>query len=102
MGWPLVRDSHVYKTKMIPLVVRQRPLSHHIRLLPIRQFIMATTEKEEQPRIEQQLETSDVPAVDNKAIIQGAAENVAFEHSMTVRQAIKYYKWAIFWCLAVR
>lgn len=61
---------------------------------------MATTEKD--PHIGEQLETSDVPAVENKTIIQGAAENVAFEHSMTVRQAIKYYKWAIFWCLAVR
>lgn len=43
-----------------------------------------------------------VPAINNKSIINGASEQVGFEHSLTIRQAIKYYKWAIFWCLAVR
>lgn len=43
-----------------------------------------------------------VPAIYNKTITQEAEERNAFEHSLTVRQAIKYYKWAIFWCLAVR
>ena len=46
--------------------------------------------------------TAQTPAINNKAIIEEAAERTAFEHSMTVRQAVKYYRWAIFWCLAVR
>lgn len=43
-----------------------------------------------------------VPAIHNKSVINNAAENVKFEHTITIRQAIRYYKWAIFWCLAVR
>lgn len=38
----------------------------------------------------------------DKATIEEAADRTAFEHSMSVRDAVKYYKWAIFWCLAVR
>lgn len=48
------------------------------------------------------MSTAETPAINNKAIIEEAAERTAFEHSLTVRQAVKYYKWAIFWCLAVR
>lgn len=37
----------------------------------------------------------------DKATIQEAADRTAFEHEMSIRDAVKYYKWAIFWCLAV-
>lgn len=43
-----------------------------------------------------------VPAINNKNIINDAAERTHFEHNLTIRQAIKYHRWAIFWCLAVR
>ena len=55
------------------------------------------------PAVEHEtMSTAETPAINNKAIIEEAAERTAFEHSLTVRQAVKYYKWAIFWCLAVR
>ncbi|KFA50081.1 hypothetical protein S40293_08598 [Stachybotrys chartarum IBT 40293] len=47
------------------------------------------------------LAAATVPAIRSKAIIHDAAERTEFEHQLSVWQAAKYYKWAIFWCLAV-
>lgn len=62
---------------------------------------MAAVEKD-MPSVEQQDTPGTAPVIADKATVQEAAEHTAFDHSLTVRQAIKYYKWAIFWCLAVR
>jgi hypothetical protein len=62
---------------------------------------MAEAEKD-MPSVEQQDNTEPAPVIADKVTVQEAAEHTAFDHSLTVRQAIKYYKWAIFWCLAVR
>lgn len=65
------------------------------------QSISNSDSHDEPSPIDQHVDSS-VPAINNKAIINEAAENVNFEHNLTVRQALKYYKWAIFWSLAVR
>lgn len=66
---------------------------------------MTSEDKSQPPAVEQQdvVDSQPQPALAiDKATIQEAADRTTFEHNMSVRDAIKYYKWAIFWCLAVR
>lgn len=41
-------------------------------------------------------------AVNEKSITQAAADRAEFDHALTIKDAIKYYRWAIFWCLTIR
>lgn len=68
---------------------------------------MALEEEKSRPSVEHDLalaaETSAVVgATVDKTTIQEAADHTMFMHEMTIRQAVKYYRWAIFWCIAVR
>lgn len=67
---------------------------------PSEQKTMGHAEKDAPVHVDASSEQS-VPAINNKNIIHDAAERTHFEHNLTVRQAIKYHRWAIFWCLAV-
>ncbi|TLS24965.1 hypothetical protein PpBr36_07784 [Pyricularia pennisetigena] len=40
-------------------------------------------------------------SLESKALVDSVAHDAAEQHDLTVRQAIKCYRWAIFWCLAV-
>lgn len=46
--------------------------------------------------------TGEDGSLEGKALVDSAAHDAAHQHDLTIRQAIKYYRWAIFWCLAVR
>ncbi|ELQ44844.1 maltose permease MAL31 [Pyricularia oryzae Y34] len=45
--------------------------------------------------------TGEDGSLEGKALVDSAAHDAAHQHDLTIRQAIKYYRWAIFWCLAV-
>jgi MFS transporter, SP family, general alpha glucoside:H+ symporter len=36
-----------------------------------------------------------------KEVVQGAAERAEFDHQLTIKNAVRYYRWAIIWCLAL-
>ena len=40
-------------------------------------------------------------AIVDKSIVQGAAVRAEFDHQLSIKDAIKYYKWAILWTLAL-
>jgi hypothetical protein len=65
---------------------------------------MTSEDKSQRPAVDEQdvVDSQPQPLAIDKATIQEAADRTTFEHNMSVRDAIKYYKWAIFWCLAVR
>ncbi|TLD25066.1 hypothetical protein PspLS_05386 [Pyricularia sp. CBS 133598] len=40
-------------------------------------------------------------SLETKALVDNASHDAAHQHDLTIRRAIRYYRWAIFWCLAV-
>ncbi|KAI6360735.1 hypothetical protein MCOR25_006685 [Pyricularia grisea] len=45
--------------------------------------------------------TGEDESLESKALVDKAAHDAVHQHDTTIRQSIKYYRWAIFWCLAV-
>lgn len=39
--------------------------------------------------------------IQNKAIVNAAEDRNEFDHQLKIKDAIRYYKWAIIWCLAI-
>jgi hypothetical protein len=37
----------------------------------------------------------------NKDIVMDAEDRANFDHSLKIKDAIKYYRWGIIWCLAL-
>lgn len=46
-------------------------------------------------------ENNENASLNDKNLVNDAATRNAFEHSLTIKQAIKYNKWAIIWCLVL-
>lgn len=46
-------------------------------------------------------QSAESPTATNKSIVQGAADRAEFDHNLLVKDAVRYYRWAIFWCLAL-
>jgi hypothetical protein len=40
-------------------------------------------------------------AIGNKAIVSAAEDRNEFDHQLTIRDAVSYYRWSIFWCLMI-
>lgn len=43
----------------------------------------------------------DKNSINNKAIVNAAEDRNEFDHKLTIKDAVRYYKWAIIWCLAI-
>lgn len=43
----------------------------------------------------------DKNSINNKVIVNAAEDRNEFDHKLTIKDAVKYYKWAIIWCLTI-
>lgn len=43
----------------------------------------------------------DKNSINNKAIVNAAEDRNEFDHQLKIKDAVKYYKWAIIWCLVI-
>jgi hypothetical protein len=71
-----------------------------------RESNMADVEKSD---INQSVHVADIAAIagadnssiKNKAIVNAAEDRNEFDHNLSIKDAVSYYRWAIFWCLMI-